>query len=218
MTHGLLQVHDPVVGHPSIITQSRTQWHSMHEAKMTIHHLGPGEFRRRVHCQPMEAVRPQRVTEQSGVVGSWSLEEKVKMSKPKKKKISKNNDDITARPSHHKHVSCGHVFVHHKPGVLLSTNPGPLTQSHGEPTCGDTTDDVTPAGSEELCMFFFSLLLSLHFNTLIINPRLAGQTRPTQPSNLAGNWITNGIKRSNFILLCHTQGINQSKQINTKTL
>lgn len=104
MTHDLLQVHDPVVGHPSIITQSRTQWHSMHEAKMTIHHLGPGEFRRRVHCQPMEAVRPQRVTEQSGVVGSWSLEEKVKMSKPKKKKsvkitITSRRDLLTTNTS-----------------------------------------------------------------------------------------------------------------------
>lgn len=152
--------------------------------------------------------------------GGWFLEpgREGENEQAKKKRICKNNDHITARSSHHKHVSCGHVFVHHKPGVLLSTNPGPLTQSHGEPTCGDTTDDVTPAGSEELCMFFFSLLFSLHFNTLIINPRLAGQTRPTEPSNLAGNWITNDIKRSNFILLCHTQGINQSKQINTKTL
>lgn len=50
-----------------------TERHLMNEAEMTLHHLRPGEFRRRVDCHPMETVGPRRVTEKRRVIGSWSL-------------------------------------------------------------------------------------------------------------------------------------------------
>lgn len=34
---------------------------------------------------------------------------------------------------YHKHVSSGDVFVHHKPGLPLSSYPGPLAQCQSEP-------------------------------------------------------------------------------------
>lgn len=45
----------------------------MNEAEMTLHHLGPDEFSRRVNCYPVETVCPHRITEKSRVIGSWSL-------------------------------------------------------------------------------------------------------------------------------------------------
>lgn len=45
----------------------------MNEAEMALHHLGLDQLGRRVHRDPVETVGPDRVTEESRVVCSWSL-------------------------------------------------------------------------------------------------------------------------------------------------
>ncbi len=50
-----------------------TERHLVDEAEMTLHHLGPGQFGRRITRHPVEAVSPHRVTEESRVIGGWSL-------------------------------------------------------------------------------------------------------------------------------------------------
>ena len=50
-----------------------TERHLVDEAEVTIHHLGLGKFRGRVHCEPVEAVCPHSVTEKSWVICRRSL-------------------------------------------------------------------------------------------------------------------------------------------------
>lgn len=47
--------------------------HLVDEAEVTLHHLGSGQFNRRITSYPVETVRPHGVTVQSRVIGGWSL-------------------------------------------------------------------------------------------------------------------------------------------------
>lgn len=50
-----------------------TERHLVDEAEVTVHHLGPGQLRRRVNGNPVETVRPQGVAVKSRVIGVGSL-------------------------------------------------------------------------------------------------------------------------------------------------
>lgn len=50
-----------------------TERHLVDEAELTIHHLSPGQFSRRITSYPVETIRPHGVTVKSGVIGGRSL-------------------------------------------------------------------------------------------------------------------------------------------------
>lgn len=50
-----------------------TERHLVDEAEVTLHHLGPGQLRRRVNGNPVETIRPQGVAVKSRVIGVRSL-------------------------------------------------------------------------------------------------------------------------------------------------
>lgn len=53
-----------------------TERHLVDEAEVTLHHLGPGQLRRRVHSYPVETIRLHGVPVKSWVIGGWSLNRK----------------------------------------------------------------------------------------------------------------------------------------------
>lgn len=50
-----------------------TEQHLVDEAEVTFHHLGPGQFSRRITGYPVETFCPHGVTVKSWVIGGWSL-------------------------------------------------------------------------------------------------------------------------------------------------
>lgn len=50
-----------------------TERHLVAEAEVTLHHLGPGQLRRRVNSDPVETICPQGVAVKSRVIGVRSL-------------------------------------------------------------------------------------------------------------------------------------------------
>lgn len=58
---------------PGVNKIKLTERHLVEEAELTLHHLGPGQFRRRVNSYPVETIRPHGVTVKSWVIGVWSL-------------------------------------------------------------------------------------------------------------------------------------------------
>lgn len=111
-----------------------TERHLVDEAEVTLHHLGPGQLRRRVNGNPVETVRPQGVAVKSRVIGVWSLNGWKRSKKPHRPRARTNGEIIfDMRYKYHKHVSSGDVFVHHKPGIPLSSYPRPLAQCQSEP-------------------------------------------------------------------------------------
>lgn len=50
-----------------------TERHLVDEAEVTLHHLGPGQFSRRINSYPVETICPHGVTVKSRVIGGWSL-------------------------------------------------------------------------------------------------------------------------------------------------
>lgn len=54
-----------------------TERHLVDEAEVALHHLGPDQLRGRIRGDPVEAVGPRRVTEESRVIGGRSLKQDV---------------------------------------------------------------------------------------------------------------------------------------------
>lgn len=52
-----------------------TERHLVDEAEVALHHLGPDQLCGRVQGDPVEAVGPRRVTEESWVIGGRSLKQ-----------------------------------------------------------------------------------------------------------------------------------------------
>lgn len=126
---------------PGVKNIKLTERHLVEEAELTLHHLGPSQFRRWVNSDPVETICPHGVTVKSWVIGGWSLNsEKCTQKNPQLLRALTNGEILwwlimnANKPlEYHKHISSGDVFVHHKPGIPLSSYPRPLAQCQSEP-------------------------------------------------------------------------------------